>query len=189
MDETRSSPTKWLRYLLYLAIASAVLIIVSGFADLSGVTGWVTLALNVAAVCLLFLLANAHDRYKKAAIFGAAGLVIARLPIPFVALAASICTLVGEYQEYKAHGELVADRDEKLSGKWNGLFWLQFAVSMVLSMLVSVIVTVVSLVIGADDSILTDTLVTPLALAIGLIIQGLYILYLSRTIRLLEAEA
>lgn len=187
MEETRNNPVQWIRYLFCLAAASVALGLLSSFTTLGGLTGWVSIAIGIASLYVLFQLAGVNSRYKKAAIFGVIGLAITQLPVAFLSLAGSICSLIGQYNEYHAHGELVADRDEKLSGKWNGLFWLQFVVTLLLSLLVGVLVVALTMIAGVDEA-QAQTIINPMAVVIALALQGLYMLYLNRTIKVLESE-
>ena len=176
---------KWLRYLLYVGIAAMINSILGIF--LPAVSNWLTPVLTLAALFMMSRLIPANGRYIRAILFTGVSLVITVLNIQAVALAGSICSLVGQYQEYTAHGELVAAQDPKLAGRWGSLFWLQFAVSIITTLLGSVLISVL-MASGAMDA---DTATIVLTIAVSfviLVLRLLHLNYLSKTIKLLETE-
>ncbi len=187
MDENRNNPVQWLRYLLYAGLANVALSILNAFTPLGGLLGWLSIAIGLATVYLLFQLSGINPRYRNAAIFGAVGLAIAQLPIAFVALAGSICSLIGEYQEYHAHGELIEERDPKLADQWGTLFGLQFAASIVVVLLAGLAAGVLAAATKISEAAIT-VIVTAIVAVIGVALRVLYLRYLKRTIALLENE-
>ena len=185
MNENTYSPTKWLQYLLYAGIAAALNTIL-GFL-LGDLSRWLGLAISAAAVYLLFRLVDANERYQKAAIFSIVALVAGLFTNVLLTLVGSVCSIVAQYQEYHAHSELIVERDPRLAGKWRTLFWLQFAVGLVLGLLLSFVSVILVMVSGLETAAATAVLALVLAV-VTLILQVLYLVYLNRTVKLLENE-
>lgn len=186
MNENVNSPVKWLQYLLYVGIAAAVnSYLVNSL--LGGLSRWLGLALSGAAVYLMFRLIDSNARYQKAALFSGVALVSNLLGIQMLSLVGSICSIVAQYQEYHAHSELVAERDSRLAGKWNNLFWLEFAVELILGLLISLVA--VSMVAAEGlDAVPVTAIATVAATMVATILRVLYLVYLHRTIKALETE-
>ena len=184
MYESVNSPAKWLKYLLYVAIA----VMVNSLLDLflpGKLSTWIGYALSAATVYLLFRLIGANARYKTAVLFGAGALICNLLGIAALGLAGNICAIVAQYQEYQAHSELIRDRDPKLANKWGSLFWLQFGVEVITVLLMAVFVAVLVAATGMESAIVT-ALSTVTVAVISLILKVLYLSYLNRTVKLLE---
>ncbi len=178
---------KWLKYLLYVGIAALVNSLL-GIFGLGGLSRWIGLALGAATLYLMFRLIGSNGRYQKAVLFSGVSLVISLLNIQLVALAGSICAIVGQYQEYLAHGELIADRDPKLAEKWSGLFWLQFGVELITVLLMGLIVGILVAAANMEAAVVT-ALITVIAAVLSVILKVLYLSYLKKTIALLESES
>ena len=182
---------KWLKYLLYVGIAALANTVLAAVPLLSGLSGWISLAISAATVFLMYRLQGANERYFKAAVFGAVPLVISilgRFGISFLPLLGAISGLVAQYQEFAAHGELIQDRDPRLANRWGGLFWLQFAVTIISTLLGSVFAAVLVASGSMDMETATAMIVVAVAL-VTLLLKLLYLLYLRKTIRLLEEES
>ena len=185
MNENVNSPATWLKYLLYVAIAGFVHYLLGS--SLPGIlSAWTGYILTGATVYLMFRLIVSNPRYKKALLFYGAGLILNVLGIQKLALAASICGIVGHFQEYYAHSELVAPRNPALAGKWNTLFWFQCAVELIGYLAVTLLVSTFSLTgeVGSAPIVAVATVAVAF-LSLGLKIA--YLLYLNRTIKALEA--
>ncbi len=187
MSENRNDTPKWLQYLLYVGVAALVNSLL-GIFGLSGLSRWIGLAVNAATIYLLLMLAGSNPRYKTAAIFYAVALVSGFISNAILGLVGSICGIVAQYQEYDAHGELIQARDPKLADKWTGLFWLQFALSMVMVLLTSVLVAALVMATNLSEAVVAP-IVTVIAAALGVGLHALYLCYLKRTIKLLENES
>lgn len=190
MNENVNSPAKWLQYLLYVGIAALVNTILINIPLVSVLAPWSSIAISAATIFLLFRLANFNEHYQTSAVLYTVSLIITvlgALGITVLGLVGSICGMVGQYQEYHAHGEMIEEQDPKLAGKWGGLFWLQFAVSIIVTLLSSVIAAV--LVAGSDmDMMVATSIVTIVVALVTLLMKALYLSYLNRTIKLLDNE-
>ena len=186
MNENVNSPATWLKYLLYVGIAAMVNSMLGLFLP-GKLSTWIGFAVSAATVYLLFRLISANARYKTAALCAGATLVIGILNIAVLSLAASICAIVAQYQEYQAHSELVRERDPKLADKWSSLFWPQFGVEVITVLLTAVFVGVLVAASGMDAAVVTG-LVTVIVAVFSVILKLLYLSYLNRTVKLLETE-
>lgn len=186
MNENVNTPVKWLKYLLYVGIAAAVNALL-GAALLGNLSSWLGYAISAASIYLMYRLIGSNVRYQKAALFSGVALVINLVGIQLLSLVASICTIVAQYQEYHAHGELVAERDSELARKWNSLFWLQFAVELIAGVLISMVVAVMAAA-GGLESAPVIAIATVAASFVAAILRVLYLVYLNRTIKAVETE-
>lgn len=181
-----NNTTQWLRYLLYVGIAAMANSLLGIFLP-GKLSTWIGYAISAAAVYLFFRLIVSNARYKTALIFSGAALIINLLGIQALGLAGSICALVGQYQEYHAHGELIQEQDPRLAGKWGRLFWFQFGVEVIVILLTSVFLGVL-VAAGSLDAAMVTALATIVAAILTLALKVLYLVYLKKTIRLLEAD-
>ena len=186
MNENANSPAMWLRYLLYAGIAAMANSLLGLFLP-GKLSTWIGLAVSAATVYLLYRLISENARYKTAALCSGATLIIGVLNITVLGLAASILAIVAQYQEYHAHGELIAEKDSRLADKWGSLFWLQFGVELIVILLTAVFVGVLVAASGMDAAVVT-AMVTVVAAILSVVLKVLYLSYLKRTIALLENE-
>ena len=142
MEENRIDFVKWLRVLIYIAIAGLVntFIGIPSFVP-SVITSWISRILMAVMVFAMFKLATANDRYKKAGIQRA---IVLALTIAtdllhsgaILTLIAGTLAIVADYQEYHGHSELIEENDHQLytfEGRfhpiasngfgWNGYEW------------------------------------------------------------------
>ena len=195
MQEHRELLSKWLRVLFYAQIASIVLTVINMATYLDSITVWVSKAITVAVIWSLFQLKEVNPRYRTAAMAQAAVLVCGLLTTPvnssavglssILLLVGSVAAWVTSYQEYHGHGELVAQADEKLAKKWDGLFLKEILIGLAISA-ISVVGTTVMVAAGMVSGTIT-TVIIALTTITNLILEGLYLLYMKRTLSLLEA--
>lgn len=175
-----------LRKLYHTAMAALAVSLASNFL-LPGLARWIGLGLNVYIIYLMIQLKQENDRYRKAAIFYGIALGGNLLGVGLFSLIGSICALVAQYQEYHGHSELVSDWDPKLSGRWSGLFWFQLAATLILSLLTGIVSGILIVFSGMDETTMT-VIATLVVAAISLILQGVYLVFLKRTIKVLESD-
>ena len=186
--------TKWLRVLMYIAIASLVNSIMNLLPLIpASITTWISRGIMVAMIVCMFQLAPANERYKKAGILRAVMLVCTLITAflhqsSLLTLAASIVSIIAVYQEYYAHSELVAEQDAKLSAKWHSLF--------IWSILAGVLVGFGSVITVLIVAMLEMNAVRLAAWIIGLlgipqmILDIVYMMYLKKMIEIIgEGEA
>lgn len=186
-----SAPIQWLRYLFYIHIALLGATFVSWLPIPDLWLTWLKRVLMIGAALCLARLSPINSHYKKAALFSilrVACLLISSLLFSsfVIALAGSILSILAVYQEYHAHSQLVAEWDETLSQKWERFFGWALLVEILVSFLSSV-VSVVMALMNWDVSNIT-TLVVAVQLVPSLFIEGFYLMYLNRTVRLLNEK-
>ena len=192
MNENRIDYVKWLRVLIYIAIARIIntLVGIPTFIP-TVVTAWISRILMAGMVFTMFKLAPANARYKKSCIQLA---IVSVLTIAtellntgaVLTLLASILSIVAEYQEYHGHSELIEEKDHQLSGKWTRLFMWSIVVGLILGF-ASTAAGVLAAVAGVDRE--TAALVIAAAMMIPeYIIDIFYILYLKKMIALFEED-
>lgn len=192
MNENRIDFTKWLRVLIYIAIARIVntLVGIPTFIP-TAVTAWISKILMAVMVFAMFKLAPANDRYKKTGIQLAVVLVLTIATEllntgAVLTLIAGILSIVAEYQEYHGHSELIEEKDHRLSGKWTSLFMWSIVVGLILGF-ASTAAGVLAALAGVD----TETAAVVIAVAMMIpeyIIDIFYILYLKKMIALFEED-
>ena len=192
MNENRIDYVKWLRVLVYIAIARIIntLIGIPTFIP-TAVTAWISRILMAGIVFAMFKLAPANDRYKKTGIQLAVVLVLTIATEllntgAVLTLIAGILSIVAEYQEYHGHSELIEEKDHRLSGKWTSLFMWSIVVGLILGF-ASTAAGVLAAVAGVD----TETTAVVIAAAMMIpeyIIDIFYILYLKKMIALFAED-
>lgn len=196
MNEHRDLLHKWLRILFYIHIAFLVITAINAVSNLDTVTGWIRKVLTVVIIWSLFQMKDVNPRYQKTAIAKIAVLVCGLLTTPvntsalgmsgILALAGAIASWVSAYQEYHAHGEVIAEQDEKLAKKWNNLFGLEILVGLGISLFSTV--TTLVLVAAEMDSKTVTTIILALTNIVTLMLDLLYLHYMNRTLKLIENE-
>ena len=181
---------KWLRYLLYCSIATVVLSVITYLPFPDDWATWVQLGLVGGTVFCLFRLEGINPRYRKAAVYRAVylgGILINALLFSSTAilLAASILSIMSVYQEYNAHSDLLAEKDPQLSRKWHSLFTWSIAAA-VLAGFGSMVISVITALMGVGAGTIVSVVLAILALP-DLIVDIFYLVYLNRTVKLLEA--
>ena len=192
MEENRIDFAKWLRVLMYIAIAGLVntFIGIPSFVP-SVITSWISRILIAVMVFTMLKLAPANDRYKKTGIQLAIVLILTIATellntAAVLTLIAGILSIVAEYQEYHGHSELIEEKDHQLSGKWTRLFMWSIVVGLILGF-ASTAAGVLAAVAGVD----TETAAVVIAAAMMIpeyIIDIFYILYLKKMIALFEED-
>ncbi len=181
---------KWLRVLMYIAIVSLVNS-AGNFLPFvpAAITTWISRGILVAVIVCMFQLAPANARYKKAGIMR--GIVLGSTLITtfvyassILNLAASILSIIAVYQEYNAHSELVADRDSKLSGKWQSLFMWGLIAGILVGFGSAATVLILTLM-ESDVVRLTAVIVGILSIP-QMILDLVHMLYLKKMISIFE---
>ena len=135
---------------------------------------------------VLLKLSSQIARYRTAGIYFLVGGMInaafSIIPVPaagsalavflsLISLVSGVFLLVGEYQEYMGHSELLWDVDVELSDKWRKLW--KWYIGCFLVLLASIVVILLSLILGL--------LVTLAATIVLLVIMIVKLVYLYRT--------
>ena len=193
MNEHRELLQKWLKVLFYAQIASMAITAINAVTYLDNITAWILKAVNVMVVWSLFQLKDVNPRYRTSAITKFVVLICGLLTAPvntqlglssILLLIGSGCSWVTTYQEYHGHGELVAEMDSKLAKRWKDLFVWEVAIALGTS-----VISIVGVTILVATEVLTtaiSTILIAVTTIIGLGLEGLYLLYMKRTLNLLE---
>lgn len=190
MEENRIDFAKWLRVLMYIAMAGLVntLVGIPSFIP-TVITSWVSRILMAVMVFSMFKLATANDRYKKAGIQRA---IVLALTIAtdllhsgaILTLIAGTLAIVADYQEYHGHSELVEEKDHQLSGKWTSLFMWSIVVGLLLGF-TSTAAGMFAAMAGIDTMKVTIMIAAILAIP-QYVIEIIYILYLKKMVTIFE---
>lgn len=184
-------PVKWLRTLFYLHIGLLASTCLSLLPIQDLWITWLKRVLIVGTVFCLYRLSPLNDHYRKATIFRfiyIAGVLITSLAFraSVIVLAVSVFSILGAYQEYHGHSRLIAEEDPALSGKWERFFGWALLVELLMSFGSSAL-SVVSALMGFDLSGVISAVMITISLP-RLIIDVFYLIYLNRTVRLLQTE-
>lgn len=181
---------KWVKNLYFVQIALLVCAVLSAIPLIGTVFNWLNSILSAIVVYILYQLSPVKDRYRKAAIFTGisvvAGLLTSFIDLGVVALVVSICSLVGLYQEYCGHSEMMDGIDNSLAKKWHSLFNWQIFGGIVLGVLGAPIVAVLAALLLLDTNLLT-AIVLILVTGFDTVIRIIYLRYLKRTREMYEA--
>ena len=190
MEENRIDFAKWLRVLMYIAIAGLVntFIVIPSFVP-SVITSWISRILMAVMVFAMFKLATANDRYKKAGIQRA---IVLALTIAtnllhsgaILTLISGALAIVADYQEYHGHSELIEENDHQLSGKWTSLFMWSIVVGLLLGF-TSTAAGMFAAMAGIDTMKATIMIAAILAIP-QYVIEIIYILYLKKMVTIFE---
>lgn len=188
MNEHNEIIAKWIRVLLICQIATVITTALTVFAAVNAIAGWAARIVSIAAIAALFSLAPVHERYRKAALFNAialgGGIVTALLKLEVFGMVLSICGIVGTYHELNAHSELTEPKDEKLSKRWQALFWYEVIAGLFAGLFATVAV-VVSAFAGIDQDTIVSMAVTAAAV-VSVIVALIRVLYLKQTLTLYQ---
>lgn len=194
MNEHKELLQKWLRVLFYSQIAHMAITVINAVTHLDNITAWVNRGITVIVIWCLSQIRDVNPRYRTAAITRAGAFLCGLLTLPVntsglglsavLLLAGSACSWITQYQEYHGHGEVVSESDEKLAKKWKDLFTWEIVVALATSVL-SVFGTTFLMATGMLTTTVTTVLIW-VSTVIGLVLEGLYLLYLKHTLDLLE---
>ena len=173
---------KWFHFLLPVQIAGVVLTVLSGFQLWPTLLSLAGHGVGICVIVALFHMAPANGRYKTAAILRCVsvggGLLSLIAGGSLFALAVSVCSIISAYQEYKGHSEIVAEKDAKLSHKWNALFIWQLVVGLLTGFLTTVI-SVIGVLTGISLALLVSVVLIATTV-VSACVQVFYLMYLKK---------
>ena len=193
MNEHKELLQKWLKVLFYVKIASMAITVINAATYWDNITAWILKSVNVVVLWSLFQLKDVNPRYRTAAITKLVALICVLLTAPvnmrvglssILLLVGSTAGWVASYQEYHGHGELVEEMDAKLAKKWKDLFVWEIVIGLGISF-ISVGATTVLVAAGAASSNITTAIILLSSLS-SLVLEALYLLYMKRTLDLLN---
>lgn len=186
----REQVSKRLGILFWIYVVSMALSLLGVLPAMAEMMPWLGAGMQIASAIVLFSLAQAGGRYRLAGILGgiaAAGNLLLTLigsAGGVLAMALNICALVGLYNEYKGHAELIQAQEDTLARRWTKLFVWNIVLSLV-SMLLAINVSVLGVAAGMSVGTMT-MLGVALASIPAMVVDVLYLVYLNRTRHLVE---
>ena len=181
---------KWTKNLFFVQLVLLICAVLSAIPMIGTVFQWISSILSLIIVYVLYQLAPVSERYKKAAIFTGISVIAGFLTktdnFALLGLVISICSLVGLYQEYCGHSDMLDGIDNTLAKKWHSLFNWQIFGGIVLGVLAAPLVAVLAALLLFDANILT-VLVLFLVTGFDTILRLVYLSYLKRTREQYEA--
>lgn len=136
MSNNKELFMKWIQNLFYVQCVALAATLIAKLPFIGSWFGWVIRIISIVTILVIFKLSFANVRYRKSSILMGISVVLGFLlskDFAIFALVGAICSIIGTYQEYTGHSEVVADIDEKLSKNWHTLFnwnfWGGLAVS------------------------------------------------------------
>ena len=156
------------------------------------VTTWISRGIMVGMIVCMFQLSPVNGRYKIAAVLRTIWLatLVAGTSLRIRAtliVGTSILSVIAVYQEYHGHSEVIAEMDENLSDKWNGLFIWSFIAPLLLSIgssVAMVTATFMNLDVAKITAITTGVMRIP-----QWVIDVIYLMYLKKMIGILTARS
>lgn len=186
----REQVSKRLGILFWIYVVSMALSLLGVLPAMAEMMPWLGAGMRIASAIVLFSLAQAGGCYRLAGILGgiaAAGNLLLTLigsAGGVLAMALNICALVGLYNEYKGHAELIQEQEDTLARRWTKLFVWNIVLSLV-SMLLAINVSVLGAAAGMSVGTMT-MLGVALASIPAMVVDVLYLVYLNRTRHLVE---
>lgn len=186
----REQVSKRLGILFWIYVVSMALSLLGVLPAMAEMMPWLGAGMRIASAIVLFSLAQAGGRYRLAGILGgiaAAGNLLLTLigsAGGVLAMALNICALVGLYNEYKGHAELIQEQEDTLARRWTKLFVWNIVLSLV-SMLLAINVSVLGAAAGMSVGTMTMLGVAMAAIP-AMVVDVLYLVYLNRTRHLVE---
>lgn len=186
----REQVSKRLGILFWIYVVSMALSLLGVLPAMAEMMPWLGAGMRIASAIVLFSLAQAGGCYRLAGILGgiaAAGNLLLTLigsAGGVLAMALNICALVGLYNEYKGHAELIQEQEDTLARRWTKLFVWNIVLSLV-SMLLAINVSVLGAAAGMSVGTMTMLGVAMAAIP-AMVVDVLYLVYLNRTRHLVE---
>lgn len=175
---------KWIKNLFYIHCVALVGYMIGLLPFIGSWFGWVNSIVAMGTVFCLYKLMPVNERYRKAAIFSGIAVVLSLITnatdLGLFSIVISVCNLVGLYQEFCGHSEMLTGIDDKLSRKWHTLFnWNVFG-SIILGIIGAPVIVMLGVLLVLDANILT-ALTLVLIGGFEVIIRIVYLTYLKRT--------
>jgi len=187
MELRQEKYMKKIKSLFYINCFVLISIIAAWIPEITNWIGWGNIVISNCIAIILFGLAESNTRYTKAAIFRTIVVAISILSkfmdSSILSSVISIILFCSLYQEYKAHAEVLAGVDEKLSKRWKDLFSIYLIGSILAGVLSSLIViSLSSLFIQYATVIMIIVLV--LSGGFDFIMRIIYLVYLKQMMSL-----
>ena len=175
---------KWIKNLMYVQCVEFAAYILGQVPMLESPVLWVRQILTIASIYCLYKLAPISDRYQKAVIFSGLAAVMNLLVNAGVLIILSIplmvCSLIGTWQEFHGHLELLLIIDKKLSDKWHTLLMWNIFGPLIVA-LITPMILIMPIFTGSFDESKLSQIAVLIGVLFSVILQLLYVIYLKRT--------
>ena len=171
---------KWIKILFYVQCVALVATVIDWVPVIGSWFGWLISATSIVTIVVLFQLIPMNERYKKAVIFLSIAAITTFLLKLFLMLAVvgAIASIIGMYQEYMGHSEVMQEVNKKVGDSWQRLFYLDLVGGLCVSVIGSIIAVAIGVVAAVDISIDVTTVITQ---GYSFIFDVLYLLLLKHT--------
>lgn len=175
---------KWIKNLFCIECVVLLALVLENFSVLDSFIRWIRIFLSMASIYCLYKLMPLNNRYQKAVIFSGIATILTLFTnlgiLVVLSLPLVICSLIGVYQQFYGHSEMILTIDNKLSKKWRTLFmWNVFGPFIV------AIVAPLFILIPVITELFDTSVISIAAAMIGsgfvVILQIVYVIYLKYT--------
>ncbi|MBQ8518446.1 MAG: hypothetical protein IJ455_02425 [Agathobacter sp.] len=162
MTNNKALFMKWAQILFYVQCAALVASLIAELPFIGSWFGWIIRIISIATIFVIFKLSPVNARYRKAAIFMGIStvlLVFLANELWILVLVGAICSIIGKYQEYIGHSEVIAGIDDKLSNNWHSLFNWDLWGGLVVSFIVAIGTVVLAVTTSSEIGVETTTVI------------------------------
>ncbi|MBQ2901865.1 MAG: hypothetical protein IJE49_08460 [Agathobacter sp.] len=156
MTNNKALFMKWAQILFYVQCAAVVVSLIASLPFVGSWFTWIIRIISIATVFVIYKLSPVNPRYRKAAIFMGIStilLVIFVKELWILVIVGAICSIIGMYQEYVGHSEVMAGIDDKLAKNWHSLFHWDFWGGLAVSFIGAICLTILTLTISSEVSV------------------------------------
>ena len=183
MKENKEIFLKWIKKLFELECMALFAIVIGFFPALEPFARWIRIFLSVGSIFCLYQLIPMNERYQKAVLFSGIATIFTLITnfgiLVVLSIPLMVCTMIGEYQQFFGHAEILLTIDNKLSKKWHTLFmWNVFGPMIIF--FVTPLLIVIPVVMELFDENVISMLTTMIANGFVVILQLVYVIYLKR---------
>ena len=175
---------QWIQALMYLADVG----LINAAADIIPFMPWeasyyISMGIRFSVVVCLFQLASVHRFYRissilKLVVFLCSVLTAFMKEAAILTFAAALSSMIAVFLEYRAHADLIKEKDAKFARKWMKLFLWGIASGVLLSLGSAVSVDLLSC-FETDAARITSVIVGILEIP-QFIVQFMYVAYLNK---------
>jgi len=156
MTNNKALFMKWIQILFYVQCAAVVASLIASLQFVGSWFTWMRRIISIATVFVIFKLSPVNPRYCKAAIFMGIStilLVVFVKELWILVIVGMICSIIGMYQEYAGHSEVMAGIDDKLAKNWHSLFHWDLWGGLAVSFIGAICGVILTLTISSEVSV------------------------------------
>lgn len=172
---------KWLRFLFPVSVASLVLTLLGALEFAPKTVSVLSCAMLICATVAFFSMAPANKSYRTAAILRCVvifGAVCTLVGFTWLSFVFSVCAIIANYMEYKAHSQVIAPVDAKFSRQWMNLFVWQLVAGLLAGFLTAA-GAVIAMITGVATASITRAVVI-ITVLVSASVQVFYLIYLKK---------